>query len=321
MTQKDEPTINEALEKGVTAIKGGDLETGKANLRWVLEREPNNVLAWLWMSRCAPTNEAKLECFNRVLAIDPSNKHALEGVRRYGGGGTSQELPAAPHESSSALPVQDLPKQRSRTALWLALGGALIAIVFCCGIIAVIGVSDPPATVADDSAAPIGAEVLVELPTEIPSSTEPPTPTNTPVPTRTPQPSATPDPLGNYRVEVLTLVFPPWLEGLEQISELSGKASVSPLLIVDDEWRLDMAVALATITIANEALRETDPTAAAQEIHNVLLKAAAELDLMVELMAQGIDEIDTDKISAASEAMTRASEHINRATELISALQ
>ncbi len=91
MTQKDDPTIEEALTKGVTAIKGGDLETGKACLRWVLEREPNNVLAWLWMSRCAPNNEAKLKCFNRVLAIDPSNKHALEGVQRYGGGDKRQE--------------------------------------------------------------------------------------------------------------------------------------------------------------------------------------------------------------------------------------
>ncbi len=321
----DDPTIKDALNGAANAIKRGDLETGKAGLKWVLEREPNNVLAWLWMSRCAPTSEAKLECFNRVLAIDPTNRHALEGVQRYGGGEKIQESRAGSLASSSAPPVQDSSKQRSRVALWVALGGALVAIVFCIGIIAVNGGSGPPATVAEDSAAPVGAEeevdVLGELPTVIPSPTEPPTPTNTPVPTRTPQPSATPDPLGDYRVEVLTQVFPPWLEGIEQISELSGEASVSPLLIVDDEWRLDMTVALATITIANEALREIDPTEAAQEIHTVLLEAATELDLMVALMAQGIDEINTDKISAASEAMTRASEHIDRATELIRAMQ
>ena len=86
MTPEDSPAIKDALDNAANAIKRGDLETGKAGLKWVLNREPNNVLAWLWMSRCAPNNEAKLECFNRVLAIDPSNRHALEGVQRFAGG-------------------------------------------------------------------------------------------------------------------------------------------------------------------------------------------------------------------------------------------
>ena len=67
MSEKGLPTITEALDKAATTIKGGDLETGKEILEWVLEGEPNNVLAWLWMSRCVKTNEAKLECFNRVF--------------------------------------------------------------------------------------------------------------------------------------------------------------------------------------------------------------------------------------------------------------
>jgi hypothetical protein len=91
MSEKSLPTIEEALDKAATTIKGGNLETGKEILKWVLEREPNNVLAWLWMSRCVKANEAKLECFNRVLAIDPNNKHALEGAQRYSGGGKSSK--------------------------------------------------------------------------------------------------------------------------------------------------------------------------------------------------------------------------------------
>jgi hypothetical protein len=82
MTQKDDPTIKEVLDSAANAIKRGDLETGKAGLRWVHKREPNNVLVWLWMSRCTENAEEKLECFNRVLAIDPTNKHALEGIRK-----------------------------------------------------------------------------------------------------------------------------------------------------------------------------------------------------------------------------------------------
>ncbi len=47
MSETGLPTIKEALDKAATTIKGGDLEKGKEILKWVLEREPNSVLAWL----------------------------------------------------------------------------------------------------------------------------------------------------------------------------------------------------------------------------------------------------------------------------------
>ena len=321
----DDPTIKDALNGAVNAIKRGDLETGKAGLKWVLEREPNNVLAWLWMSRCAPTNEAKLECFNRVLAIDPNNKHALEGIQRFGGGDKSQASPAS-HLASSAAPsartsgkqprsVEMPEKPKRRRWLWI-IGGGLFLMCMCSFVaVALAPDSDettPVASVSDDSQAeqPPADSATVE-------PTDAPLPTNTPVPTRTPRPSATPDSLADYADKLILLVLAPYVEGLEQVSELSGEASASPLLMLNDEWRLDMAVALATISIANDALREFDVPDDMQDAHSALLDAASELDVMVELMAEGIDEIDANKIVLASEAMERANDHIDRANDFL----
>ena len=162
----DEPTIKDALNGAVNAIKRGDLETGKAGLKWVLEREPNNVLAWLWMSRCAPTNEAKLECFNRALAIDPTNKYALEGIQSYGGGNKNQASSAS-HLASSATPsarisakqprsVEMSEKPKRRRWLWI-IGGGLFLMCMCSFVaIALAPDSDettPVASVSDDSQA------------------------------------------------------------------------------------------------------------------------------------------------------------------------
>jgi len=136
----DEPTIKEALDASANAIKSGDLKTGKAGLRWILERDPNNVLAWLWMSRCTESVEEKLECFNRVLAIDPTNNHALDGIRKFGGEEKKTSAPVIPSFPSSTPPVQDSTQRSSRVPRWAAIGGAIGAVVLLLGVI-VIAVS------------------------------------------------------------------------------------------------------------------------------------------------------------------------------------
>lgn len=113
--KEDNPAIKETLDDAASAIKRGDIETGKTGLRWVFEREPDNVLAWLWMSRCTENADEKLECFNRVLAIDPNNKHALEGIRKFGGNQTQEESRVSPPAPSVEPKDQDSTKPKSRT--------------------------------------------------------------------------------------------------------------------------------------------------------------------------------------------------------------
>jgi Tfp pilus assembly protein PilF len=65
------PTSEQALDYAVSAIKRGDSSRGQAALAWVLQREPSNVVAWLWMAECLPESAAKQECLSRVTALNP----------------------------------------------------------------------------------------------------------------------------------------------------------------------------------------------------------------------------------------------------------
>jgi len=80
MVAPSNPSIKEALDRAAILIKRGNLAEGKAGIEWVLERDPDNVLAWLWMTRCVIGRRAKLECYQRVLSIDSNNEHALKGI-------------------------------------------------------------------------------------------------------------------------------------------------------------------------------------------------------------------------------------------------
>lgn len=71
MTSTAVPTSEQALDYAVCAIKRGDPSRGQAALAWVLQRDPSNVVAWLWMAECLPEGQAKQECLRRVTALDP----------------------------------------------------------------------------------------------------------------------------------------------------------------------------------------------------------------------------------------------------------
>ena len=83
MAEGTDHSIKEMLDAAAASIKRGDIATGHASLVSVLQREPENVSAWLWMSRCFQDRENKLRCFRKVLEIDPDNSHAIEGIRVF----------------------------------------------------------------------------------------------------------------------------------------------------------------------------------------------------------------------------------------------
>ena len=62
------------LEQAVAYIKAGNLENGKKLLIQVIQQNPRDENAWLWMSRCVTSVEQKRECFQRALNINPDNQ-------------------------------------------------------------------------------------------------------------------------------------------------------------------------------------------------------------------------------------------------------
>ncbi|NIS79237.1 MAG: hypothetical protein GTO14_03235 [Anaerolineales bacterium] len=66
-------SLQEALTIAVSAIKRGELQQGQKALRWILEQDPSNTSAWLWLACCLDDDEAKAECYRRVSAITGEN--------------------------------------------------------------------------------------------------------------------------------------------------------------------------------------------------------------------------------------------------------
>lgn len=61
-------TVDEAMEFAVMAIEKGEADKAKTALSWILQRDPRNGAAWLWMACCVSDETAKQECYRRAGA-------------------------------------------------------------------------------------------------------------------------------------------------------------------------------------------------------------------------------------------------------------
>lgn len=92
------------------------------------------------------------------------------------------------------------------------------------------------------------------------------------------------------------------------IAELSQEASENAAVITSGDWKLRIAVEMAALKIAANRLRDLPSAPAGLErVGDKARAIASELDLIVANFTAGVDELDTDKITAAGEAMQRAS--------------
>ena len=72
------------LRQAIDAIKAGRTVTGKRLLVNVLQAEPHDELAWLWMTSVYSSNELRRICLQHVLDINPANRQAQRGLASLG---------------------------------------------------------------------------------------------------------------------------------------------------------------------------------------------------------------------------------------------
>src|SRR5262245_9763209 len=64
---------------GVLAIKEKrDVTEAHQLLTQSLRLDPNNEMAWIWLSRTVSDSDKKLQCLDRALGINPDNEQALQ---------------------------------------------------------------------------------------------------------------------------------------------------------------------------------------------------------------------------------------------------
>jgi hypothetical protein len=73
-----------SLELAITAIRSGRKEEGRQLLNLLIQQNPNDEQAWLWMSSVVNTDEQRARCLYHVLAINPINEVARKGLKILG---------------------------------------------------------------------------------------------------------------------------------------------------------------------------------------------------------------------------------------------
>lgn len=68
------------LGQAIVAIKTGDKAGGIQLLKTVIQTDPNNEAAWLWLAVAVTEPSQKQDCLRRVLAINPDNDVAQRGL-------------------------------------------------------------------------------------------------------------------------------------------------------------------------------------------------------------------------------------------------
>src|SRR6476646_5319203 len=94
--------IAQMLYEGAVAVREGRHADGQGLLLQVIERDEQNELAWLWLSGAMEDPADQQVALENVLAINPDNTAAQQGLAwlqsRYG------SLSAAPAEAGEWVP-------------------------------------------------------------------------------------------------------------------------------------------------------------------------------------------------------------------------
>jgi hypothetical protein len=72
------------LQRAIAAIRADDKETGKRLLVEAIRDDPRHEAAWLWMSSVLDSDAERRFCLERVLAINPGNQLARQGLEALG---------------------------------------------------------------------------------------------------------------------------------------------------------------------------------------------------------------------------------------------
>lgn len=92
------------LGQAIKFIKSGDRAYGKNLLTEILETDPENETAWLWMSAVVDTDGQRRECLKEVLKFNPNNQAAKRGLEKLEQ--NQSMVTAAQPEETKVVPVE-----------------------------------------------------------------------------------------------------------------------------------------------------------------------------------------------------------------------
>ncbi len=104
-------TTDDLLKQGFAALKAGRNEEARNLLMQVVEQDERSEKAWLWLSGAVDSDEERITCLEKVLAINPDNKIARQGIealrRQSAPGLDSTPDTGPPKDKPATSPVVD----------------------------------------------------------------------------------------------------------------------------------------------------------------------------------------------------------------------
>ena len=86
------------LQQAINLFKEEKKEEASKVLTALLEQEPGNELAWLWLAACTAHPEERRYCLEKALEINPENQKARTALERM-------QPPAAPAADPAPAPA------------------------------------------------------------------------------------------------------------------------------------------------------------------------------------------------------------------------
>jgi hypothetical protein len=120
------------LQQAVTLIKAGDKKGGLNLLVDIVNTDPQNETAWLWLASVVPPNK-RIFCLEKVLSLNPNHLQAKQYLEKLKASEQIQANPAPqPGVAKESLPkVSEPPLSRSRSPQYwtVAFGNKLVSII------------------------------------------------------------------------------------------------------------------------------------------------------------------------------------------------
>lgn len=215
----------------------------------------------------------------------------------------------------------------------IALPIVFTALLVCCGGTFVWALVDSGLRQA--GVLPTYTPTATRLPTL--TATAAPAPSATAEPTATRRPSRTPKPTATARPKVtdtaaatsrlsaaeqayvaaMVEITDAYSKALRGIGEESMAAGEDVTLLLDDDWKLRMALYMALLKVEGEAVRGLTAPVRFGPMHAEMLIAAEHFDRSADLMAGGIDAFDVEAIGLATREMNEGTAAIQRAQGLL----
>jgi len=131
-------TMMNKLDQAVQLIKAGNKQAALPILKELIQNEPGNEMAWLWLYSCVDAPEQKRFCLGKALEINPANDQARKALEKLTAPRLSPAIQTpAPISQNGVPPAASTklapPKKPNSRRRWLIFG----AVGLCLAVFAI----------------------------------------------------------------------------------------------------------------------------------------------------------------------------------------